>query len=315
MPDYPVSPGMGADEGKEGEKLKGAIHPFSLRQQMLDDRFEIHRYRDPSPGPVELHHHDFFEVYFFLSGPVSYHVESRTYTLAPRDILLISPTELHQPVFSARNREPYERIVLWLQPAFLDALSSGKSDLRRCFDVLAPGHVNLLRPDPVAGQQLFECAQALLGCAQAQTEGEFGADLICNARLIELLVALNRQAQRQPRSYALPEERSAPFVASALQYIGEHYASEITLDELAARCFVSKYHLSREFRRLVGSPVYRYIMQKRLIMARQRLLAGESPTNIYAGCGFGDYANFYRAFRNEYGISPSAFARSARGGE
>lgn len=292
--------------------MKAAIHPFSLRQQMRGDRFEIHRYRALSPEPVELHHHDFYEVYFFLCGPVSYHVESRTYALAPRDILLISPTELHQPVFSAQSAEAYERIVLWLQPSYLKALSSGQSDLRRCFDVLDPGHVNLLRPGPVMGQALFERVEALMEAEKAGENGEFGADLLCDAHLIELLVALNRQAQRQPARYTLPDSHSAPFVANALQYIGEHYDSEISLDDLAARCFVSKYHLSREFRRLVGSPVYRYIIQKRLIMAKQRLLAGESPTNIYSSCGFGDYANFYRAFRSEYGISPREFAQSAR---
>ena len=40
---------------------------FDPRQVMHRDTFEIFHYRDPRPGFVEVHHHDFYEVYF-LSG-------------------------------------------------------------------------------------------------------------------------------------------------------------------------------------------------------------------------------------------------------
>lgn len=61
----------------------------------------------------------------------------------------------------------------------------------------------------------------------------------------------------------------------------------------------------------MGTSVYRYIIQKRLIMAKQKMLAGMSPTDVYCNCGFGDYANFYRAFRSEYGISPKEFCEES----
>ena len=70
---------------------------------------------------------------------------------------------------------------------------------------------------------------------------------------------------------------------------------------------ISKYHLSHEFHRLVGTSVYRYIIQKRLVIAKQMLANGVAPTDVYGHCGFGDYANFYRAFKAEYHISPKQF--------
>ena len=76
--------------------------------------------------------------------------------------------------------------------------------------------------------------------------------------------------------------------------------------------FVNKYHLSHEFNRLVGTSIYRYVIQKRLVIAKQMLSDGLPPTDVYQHCGFGDYSNFYRAFKAEYGISPKDFSGTAQ---
>ncbi len=58
---------------------------------------------------VELHHHDFYEIYMLLRGSVSYTVENRIYHMRAGDLMLISPLELHQARI-ATNAEPYERM-------------------------------------------------------------------------------------------------------------------------------------------------------------------------------------------------------------
>ena len=83
---------------------------FDPRQVMHRPDFEIFHYHDPKMREVPLHHHDFYEVYYFLSGKVDYLVEGRTYTLLPEDVLLISPMELHRPAVAPDRA--YERIVL-----------------------------------------------------------------------------------------------------------------------------------------------------------------------------------------------------------
>ena len=269
---------------------------------MLDENFEIHHYKDSRLGQVALHHHDFYEVYYFLSGDVSYSIESRNFHLMPQDILLISPLELHQPIISEKGK-PYERIVLWISRSCIERCSTSQTDLGRCFNVQSPTHTNLLRPEPALGAKIAEKLDALI---QARENDSYGSDILSWALLMELLVLLNRQQDRVDHRYDLPD-KSAPVIERALRYIAENYNREISLDSLAAHCFVSKYHLSREFHRLVGTSVYRYVIQKRLIMAKQMLLSGKSPTDVYTCCGFGDYANFYRAFKAEYGISPKEF--------
>jgi len=123
--------------------------------------------------------------------------------------------------------------------------------------------------------------------------------------LAQVRIFLNRLALQQHREDPVTAQDST--VYNVLGYINEHYNENLTLDDLANRFFISKYHLSREFQRLVGSSVHRYIVQKRLVMAKQMLSNGKPSSEVYQSCGFGDYSNFYRAFKAEYQISPKEY--------
>ena len=93
---------------------------------MIRRDFEIYRYR--YMDEVELHHHDFYEIYMLLRGSVSYTVENRIFHMRAGDLMLISPLELHQARVDS-NDEPYERIVLWVDRGYLESLSSPHTSL------------------------------------------------------------------------------------------------------------------------------------------------------------------------------------------
>ena len=280
---------------------------FNTRQKMSTNTFEVFHYKDTATKEVALHHHDFYEVYFFVSGNVTYNVESRSFLLSPGDILLIAPNELHQPVVAA-EKQNYERFVLWINKSYLQQFDLSEGLVTRCFDTEVPGHVNLLRPDGVTREMMNYLLQSLL---VEQSRQEYGADLYTMGLLAQILVILNRLAERS-RQDIQPKENSDSVVYRVLAYINEHYNEDLSLDFLANKFFISKYHLSREFGRLVGTSVYRYIVQKRLVMAKQMMSAGVPTSTVYQHCGFGDYSNFYRAFKAEYQISPKEFIASIR---
>lgn len=283
--------------------MSSRTQQFNTRQHMQRNTYEIFRYKDAFMKEVALHHHDFYELYFFLSGNVRYNVESRSYLLNAGDILLINPLELHQPIFGKEQRS-YERIVLWINKSFLESLSPPENDLTACFDTTAPGHTNLLRPESAMRQVLiYELEQLML-----ETESqEYCSEYFGVSYLVQILIQLNRQAKQQNKE-AEAKVASDSVVYMVLNYINTHYSEDLTLDFLANQFFISKYHLSREFGRLVGTSVHRYIVQKRLIMAKQMMQEGKPSSEVYQHCGFGDYSNFYRAFKAEYQISPREFA-------
>ena len=276
---------------------------FDVRQNMHTTTFEIFRYKDSYLKEVALHHHDFYEVYFFLSGNVQYIIENRSYLLTPGDVLLISPMELHQPMFGSEQRE-YERIVLWIDKQFLEGFSLPGQSFNACFNTNTPNHSNLLRPEGANRQFLIFLLEQLISESSSADPYQ---EICALSYLAQVMILLNRLSLQQRRENVVPTPDST--VYSILGYINEHYNENLSLDDLANKFFISKYHLSREFQRLVGTSVHRYIVQKRLVMAKQMLSSGKPSSEVYQSCGFGDYSNFYRAFKAEYQISPKDYVQ------
>lgn len=277
---------------------------FNTRQKMKGDSYEIFYYQDRHLGPVALHHHDFYEVYFFLGGNAEYLVEGQTYRLQPGDLLLISPLELHQPIIHP-DRDPYQRIVLWIKPDFLHRYSTADANLVRCFDINRSDHVNLLR---LPAQQQSLLRNILDELLQQTNSSQYGQDILCHALLLQFIVQLNRLTLDVISSTV--QTKNPTLTDQVIDYISKHYADSLSLDNLAQKFFISKYHLSHEFARVMGVSVYRYIMLKRLVIAKQMLSTGLRPTSVYSACGFRDYANFYRAFKAEYGCSPTEYVQN-----
>ncbi len=285
-----------------------ALQPqmFDPRQEMERPDFELQYKRDSYLKDVELHHHDFFELFFLMSGDVTYIIESKICHVMPGDILLISPRELHQLLIRP-EMSSYERYVLWVDPQMLERLGGG-ADLCRCFDPSGHGFRNLLRLNSEDRSRIQAIMEALHRESQ---QGGFGSEALKESLLVQLMVLVNRLAMTQDTE---PEDapHSNRAVAKVIDYVNLHYGEPLSLDMLAEKFYVSKYHLSHEFNRQVGTSIYRYIQKKRLLIARQLMAQGKRPNEVYSMCGFGDYAGFYRAFKAEYGTGPREYALSVR---
>lgn len=273
---------------------------FDSRQSMQNKKFEVFHYRDQKLEGLEIHHHDFYEVYLFLGGQVQFQVEAKSFLLEPGDFLLISPQELHKPLIGTGSI--YERMVLWIDRSFLSSLCTQDMDLAACFDPEMPGHTNLLRPGKVRSAHLKGLLENLI---REYYDTQAGSGIYTQGLLMQFLVEINRLAgQSTGKLSAEPD-----LVSQVIAYIGNHYQEELTLEALAKQFYVSKFYLSHEFRARVGVSIHRYIIFRRLLQARDLMAAGIGPGQVYQSCGFGDYANFYRAFKAEYGISPREFVQ------
>lgn len=262
---------------------------FDPRQLMNNNSFEIFYYKDPKPADVEVHHHDFYEVYNLLAGDVSYWVDGKTYHLRPGDLLLISPMELHRPIIASGSQ--YERFVLWINKNYLDSIS-GSDFLTRCFH----GSSNHIRGAAVT--------QLLSALVTEKYSEKYGSEICSLGIFLQIMVELNRISPIGSQS-----AEHSPLITELLNYIGTNYNSDLSLDILAETFHISKYHLSHEFKKETGTSLYHYITLKRLAAARQLLIDGYSPGDAYVACGFRDYTAFYKAFKSEYGTSPNMIGK------
>ena len=95
------------------------------------------------------------------------------------------------------------------------------------------------------------------------------------------------------------------------EYIAEHLADEITLDELAGLCNLSRYHFSRVFKETFGQSPSKFIIARRIEKARELLSGTDLPLNrIATQCGFHGVTQLGRTFRSLEGTTPVRYRRS-----
>ena len=102
-------------------------------------------------------------------------------------------------------------------------------------------------------------------------------------------------------------------VALALRGIEDAPGESWSVERLAALCGLSPGRFAHVFRSEVGVPPWRWILDRRLAQAAQRLLHGDDVVPAIAGdLGFHDRHHLSRAFAKRYGISPAGYRKQAR---
>lgn len=257
---------------------------------MASNTYEIFHYQDARKRTIPLHHHDFYEIYLFLHGQVEYRIDSNVYTLKSSDILLFPPNTFHQPLVG--TSKSYERIVLWLNSKYLKQII-GEDDLLKCFN---GSHIIS------TGTSFDKILRMLSSIISESKKDDNYKDVYVKSILISLLCELNRlSTNAQPRSI---DDYQNPTVDKILTYINDNYCYDIKLEDIANEVYINKYYLSHLFVKEVGTSVHQYIKKKRLVYAHDLLEEGYSPMEVAKKVGFGDYTNFYRAYKEEYNVSP-----------
>src|SRR5690606_30274188 len=97
-------------------------------------------------------------------------------------------------------------------------------------------------------------------------------------------------------------------VASAREFILKHFATPITLADVAWHVGKGEEHLARVFKRQTGQSVFEHVRELRIGHAKTLLLdPALSLGEIAERCGFHSLSFFSRAFRAEVGIPPSRY--------
>ncbi len=101
---------------------------------------------------------------------------------------------------------------------------------------------------------------------------------------------------------------SVDAIESAAAYLREHYASAMTVAQVAARTSLSTSHFAALFRDRIGQSVHSYIVDVRMSKAREMLdLSSASIGDVAAAVGYDDPFYFSRQFRKTHGMTPTAY--------
>lgn len=246
--------------------------------EVLHAHFPEHRY--------PMHTHDTWTVLVVESGAIRYDLERHEHGVRRSLVTLLPPHVAHDGRSVARGG--FRKRVLYLDADRIDLGLLG-----RCVDHPAWA-------DPPLRAEIERVHRAL---------ARPGDELEAESRLALVTDRLRRHLAHE--DVDPPPPRAPVLVRRLRELLDARVVEGISLEEAGRRLDADPTHLVRAFRRETGIPPHRYLVGRRLDLARRRLLAGERPADVAVAVGFHDQAHLTRHFRLLLGVPPGEYAASA----
>jgi AraC family transcriptional regulator len=175
---------------------------------------------------------------------------------------------------------------------------------------LDPARVYLDQHYQVRDARIEHIGHALqLEVAEGNPNGRLFLDSLNIALCVRLIHEFSRHAPiATPRRFVLGPLQ----LVHVLEYIDEHLANPLTLQELAQVAGTSVSYFKVAFRQMFGTPVHRYVVQKRVERAAQLLAKGEPISSVAADVGFAHASHMARWMQRLLRTTPSQLKRRKR---
>lgn len=269
---------------------------YEKRGYLLEN-FRLFHLNSQAGSKVDYHYHEFCKLLLLVSGRGGYVVDGQRYLLQPGDVVLVGSRSAHRP--ELEEDSTYERIIVYIDPGYLQRFSTADCDLLELFSANR-GHVLRLKENE--RKKIFSLAAAL---EKELSGAEYGRLLLCSTALLRLLVEIGRCRRQEGAMNLNPVTPNDPRVVEWMQYLDRNLNEDLDMDALAEQFFISKFHMMRLFKAQTGFTIHTYLLQRRLLAARQLIEQGMLATEACYRCGFRSYSSFTRAYSKHFGSTPT----------
>lgn len=254
------------------------------------------------------HWHQCCEMLLVQEGRGSVIVNQQTYEMKPGRLFFFQPFQLHKVFASVSEDAPYVRTIVFFNPHVFEPHLRAFPTLHTRFEQLWRG-----------GQQ--EAVIDLQGelrylehIIQRYNNRPYSGKAMNEEEDMTLLLLHYLQAIAiQDRDAEDADFRPFTYAEQAMQWIEEHYAEDIRLEHIADTLHLSKFYLSRLFRRETGGSLSDYLIARRIKQACRLLYTtAHSVERISADVGYPNVSYFIRSFKQVMGTTPLQYRGLAR---
>lgn len=269
--------------------------------EMTSTYANIHKDRTHKKVNIALHSHSFYEVIHCRAADrVEYLIGSRQYRINAGDIIIIAPGMSHMPIFPEDMQYPYDRDIMWVNAGFMTKII----ELFPSFSIERMRSPILLH---TKGSSYGYIGDYFADGINETINQKEGYDKIITAHAI-LIISHVMRAISEGGSRSFDAEKPT-MINALIEHIEGHLDEKLNLDEVSAHFYISRGTVNKLFKQSMDTTFYKFVTQRRLILAKVLIAEGESMDSISRKCGFTDYSTFYKAFKKEYGISPREYAK------
>ncbi len=239
-------------------------------------------------APYRTHRHDTYAISLTTRGIQAFTYRGKTEISRPGQVVVLHPDELHDGYAGTDAGFGYRQV--YVEPALI-------SDAVRALR----GHACALpfvRTPVVTSPTLAAAISAAF---------ESGREPLAIDSLVLHLAEGLLDADPSFVPAPLPRHIAVERLQRARAFLDAEKTRVVTSAELEAVTGLTRYELARQFRLLYGTSPYRYLLMRRLDLAREQIARGCALSAVAADVGFADQAHFARMFTATFGLTPGRY--------
>jgi AraC-like DNA-binding protein len=267
-----------------GMSMKKEIKTVVFDEELRLETYQFKGIVQPFPN----HFHEYYVIGFVEGGKRYLSCKNREYMIQKGDVVLFNPGDNHTCVQRDQGTLDYRGLNI-SKEVMLD-LTEEVTGTRSL-----PGFTQTVISDDEINCFLHPLHKMIM-----KGSNEFGKE-----ENLFLLLTLLIQRYGQPFEKCIPECRDE--IEKACEFMKQHFAERIYLDQLCQVACLSKSTLLRAFTKSKGVTPYNYLENIRIGEAKNLLEQGVSTIEAALQTGFSDQSHFTNYFSRFIGLAPGAY--------
>lgn len=260
-------------------------------------------------GYIRWHWHKYLQISYVLHDQVCFQVNGEDIILNPKEGIIFNSNVLHQI-------KPYNDDCKMISIMFDDSIISRSEQSligKKYVDTVTKSkNLNfiILKRDISWQKYILEYIEKTYAVYNNK-EYAYELEVVNNINQIwlNLIRNLKDKIEKLNNKISQDEER----VKSAINYIKYNYNHEISLNDIAQSCNISKSECCRSFKRILKITPFEYLMEYRVLKATEYLYnTDESISNICMNVGFNGISYFGKVFKKYMNCTPSQYKSKIR---
>lgn len=232
---------------------------------------------------------DSFLIVAVVSGKGELTVGSETFTVSRGECFFIDCRSSHY--YKSSGSEPWE--VLWVH--------FNGSTSEQYYEYFLSHSKNVFRP--ASFEQIVSTITEIINVNELKKPD---SEILTSKLIMDLMtLALTAGIETKQYDSALKQK-----LAAVHNYINDHFSEDLSLEKLASRFYISKFYLTREYKKIYGQTIFQHIITSRINYGKQLLRFSDKTVDEIAHlCGFNDQSYFARQFKKAENITCFAYRK------
>lgn len=259
------------------------------------------------------HYHETIELFVLTEGERYYFVDRFVYHMKKHMALLIPPGQIHKTSAVSGKPEHGRFLLQYSKEVFGTMIQNCLGISYEEFCLKYSGMISL---SDIGYRRLQDKFSELKEEASKSPDDPDYSSSIIKCLSFELLLIFSREVDKEKAALGIDTTKDSYLVKSGIyntiqkvtEYINNNYHSDISLDSLADRFYISRAGLTRSFKNITGITIVQYLTTVRIRRACNLLKnSSDSITDIAQECGFGNVTYFEKVFRRIHGMTPRQY--------